>query len=241
MPKLIVGSEEAIVWISEEDYEDALKYKWTLDRKGYPWGWVEGKRIYLHRWVADRKGLALDQVIDHIDRDPKNARRGNLRYANQQLNCFNKGMMSNNTSGYKGVRWNKRRKCWAAQIGIDGIVKHLGHFDDPISAAVAYDLAALELFGEEFAHTNLKEGVISEEDYARAKPARVSKEKRASGKTGYRGVAKNRKKYQAQVRVEEKIIYIGTYSTPLEAARAYDNYILENGLDRATNASLGLL
>lgn len=241
MPKLIVGSEEAIVWISEEDYEDALKYRWSLNRSGYPWGYVEGKRVYLHKWVASRMGLVTEEVIDHIDRNRLNAKRYNLRYANHQLNCFNRSISKNNTSGYKGVVWYKKNKCWVAYIKLDGKNRHLGFFDDPISAAVAYDRAALELFGEEFAATNLKLGSLTEEDFLTANLPRVGKQKRASGKCGFRGVSKHGKNFRVRVGCKGKNIYIGTYSTPLEAAKAFDTYVIENGLNRVTNASLGLL
>ena len=44
-------------------------------------------------------------------------------------------MLKNNTSGIKGVSWDKRAGVWKAYIAIDGDLKHLGHFDDLLDAA----------------------------------------------------------------------------------------------------------
>jgi hypothetical protein len=58
-----------------------------------------------------------------------------------------------NTSGFKGVWWNKKAEKWKGQIQVDGKKIHLGLFSDPTVAARAYDEAATEHFGE-FAHLN---------------------------------------------------------------------------------------
>lgn len=60
----------------------------------------------------------------------------------------------NNTSGYKGVSYNKRDK-YQAKIKFNKQI-HIGYFEDPIRAAKAYDAKALELFGE-FAQLNFPE------------------------------------------------------------------------------------
>lgn len=241
MPKLLIGSEKDIVWVSKEDYKDALEYSWTLTRSGYPWGYVDGKQVYLHRWVADRMGLALDQVIDHKDRDPKNARRENLRYASPQLNAFNTKRAKNNTSGFKGVAWHKRGKAWRASICFNGETLNLGLYNDPISAAVAYDKAAVKYFGREFAATNLKLGYLTEEEYKTASPRRRLQEVRRPGGTGFRGVTKHGNGFRARVGLGKGRTHLGVFSTPDEAAKAYDIYVIENKLNLPTNASLGLL
>jgi len=51
-------------------------------------------------------------------------------------------------SGFKGVCWHKQKKKSRAQIDVNGKRTHLGYFSDPVQAAIAYDSAALELYGE---------------------------------------------------------------------------------------------
>lgn len=56
------------------------------------------------------------------------------------------------SSKYKGVCWRKRCKCWRAKICLEKHI-HLGNYEDEKEAALAYDKAALQLFGE-YARTN---------------------------------------------------------------------------------------
>ncbi len=55
--------------------------------------------------------------------------------------------MKRNTSGLKGVTYQKATNKWAAKIGTDGVRKHLGLFASGADAAAAYDKAAIEAWG----------------------------------------------------------------------------------------------
>lgn len=57
-------------------------------------------------------------------------------------------LIRTNTSGFRGVRFRKKRGKWCAEIRENGKVKHIGSFDDPLNAAKAYDSKAKEIFGE---------------------------------------------------------------------------------------------
>ena len=48
----------------------------------------------------------------------------------KKLNAINTGLPKNNTSGVKGVSWNKACGKWSAQIKVDGKKKHLGTFSN---------------------------------------------------------------------------------------------------------------
>ena len=91
--------------------------------------------------------------VDHRDGDKLNDRILNLRLADRARQRHNSSKSTANTSGYKGVTWDKRRRVWVGQIQVRGKHVHLGQFPNAISAATAYDAAAIWHFGV-FACTN---------------------------------------------------------------------------------------
>lgn len=113
----------------------------------------DGRRAHemLHRAVL---GAPRGLRADHIDGDGLNCRRHNLRPATDANNQANRKISRNNTSGFKGVRWE--RGAWRAQIQVSRRVRFLGYFSDPTAAARAYDAAARKHFGE-FACLNFPE------------------------------------------------------------------------------------
>ena len=53
--------------------------------------------------------------------------------------------------------------------------------------------------------------------------------------TGYRGVSKKGNRYVSRVGVNTKIINLGCYNTALDAAKAYDQYVIDNNLEHSRN------
>lgn len=100
------------------------------------------RTLLMHAVIAGFKG------VDHANRNGLDNRRINLRAANQSQNTANIGLTKANKSGYKGVRWLPKCSKWIAGIRVRGQYIHLGLFSDPIEAAVAYNAAALEAYGE---------------------------------------------------------------------------------------------
>jgi hypothetical protein len=107
------------------------------------------KRFQIHRLVA----LAFIEnpegklEIDHIDNNPSNNRVENLRWSTREENSRNTRIRSNNTSGVKGVCWDKSREKWSAEIKIDGIKVHIGRFNTIEEATLARQTRANQAFG----------------------------------------------------------------------------------------------
>ncbi|WP_245118893.1 AP2 domain-containing protein [Hymenobacter volaticus] len=107
----------------------------------------EKKQHRIHRLVADTFLPNPDGLthVDHINRLRTDNCVGNLRWVTAQENQFNRSSSKGSTSKYLGVRWNKSRNKWVAQIKVNGKQHHLGYFTQEDDAAEAYKTAKLTL------------------------------------------------------------------------------------------------
>lgn len=109
---------------------------------------VEGRLYKVHRLIFLWHHGYMPEVIDHIDRNGMNNRIENLRAATPLQNTANRGLNRNNTSGFKGASYDKRRNRWAGQMMVNRKHVFLGYFDTPEDAHAAYVKATRELYGE---------------------------------------------------------------------------------------------
>lgn len=156
---LLPVGHELLAEIDTADAEDVLRFKWYAVHRGQTWYAVrsltkshdERRGVeYLHRRILQPPS---DLGVDHINGNGLDCRRENLRLASQQQNVRNQMRLPRNTSGFKGVYWDKPRKRWRSYIVVDKRQIHLGRFETAEEAAQAYDKAARRLFGE-FARLN---------------------------------------------------------------------------------------
>ncbi len=103
----------------------------------------------------------LGIINDHRNGNPRDNRRGNLRYASSSNNAMNRRKASKHP--YKGIA-HRSQNSWRGQIRISGQIQYLGNFKTAEAAARAYDDAARLAFGE-FAALNFpRAGETSELD-----------------------------------------------------------------------------
>lgn len=130
--------------VDDDDYERLAQYRWT-NTQGYATRDVDRKRVFMHRLVL----VTSDGTEpDHINRNPLDNRKSNLRAVTRTQNSMNRGAVANTSSRFKGVSWNRAANKWSAQIRCNYRSIYLGLFRDEIVAALAYDIAAYLLFGE---------------------------------------------------------------------------------------------
>lgn len=102
---------------------------------------------FLHRFLT---GAKKGEVVDHVDGNPLNCRRSNLRVCTHLENRKNNPMYYTNKSGYTGVIWYTYCKTpkWMAYIKVDSKRKHLGYFENLEDAIMARREAEEKYFGE---------------------------------------------------------------------------------------------
>ena len=133
--------------IDDSDWEIVKNFSWHFSC-GYAVRSIKidgnNGTLALHRFLMNTpKGFDTD----HINGDKLDNRRSNLRICTRSQNSMNSRRKKYFTSKYKGVSWYKRDKCWRSYVNLSGKQFHLGYFDSEIQAAKAYDMKAIEIYG----------------------------------------------------------------------------------------------
>lgn len=163
------GTVIAHALVDELMWHDIMRYRWCRDSVGYASTKVAGEPVRMHAYVFYRHFgiLPPKHIIDHI-KDYEDAalkkldnRSANLRAATRRVNAHNRAVAASANSKYLGVHRRTDKSLtsirWRAQINLpDGKRRSLGTFDTEVQAARAYNVAALELYGE-FARLNVIE------------------------------------------------------------------------------------
>lgn len=133
--------------VDDEDYDLVSKYKWYKATDGYVYTKIPKTTTTL---LAHRLILPNIKMIDHANGDKYFNSKTNLREATDSQNQQNRSKILTNktTSKYKGVSCYKIDSFWRAKIKINGKIIPLGRFALEVEAALAYDIAAKEYFGE---------------------------------------------------------------------------------------------
>lgn len=118
------------------------------EARGYVHTTVDWRPIRLHQLIWIYVHGRIDGEIDHVNGDKSDNRLSNLRPANRSQNMSNKPLDRRNKSGFKGVHWSKKDRCWVAQIQVNRKTIHLGSFGEARAAAAVYAEAAKQHFGE---------------------------------------------------------------------------------------------
>lgn len=225
--QLTVGK---VAKVDDADFDALSLYEWRAVQDRKKWYAVRsgpGGPIRMHRQILN---TADAMETDHINGDGLDNQRANLRECSVAQNQRNRGKQSNNTSGFKGVVFDKRYNKWQAAITLDG-KRSLGFYDTPEEGARIYDAVARFYWGE-FANTNFE----GDERLSLEAVRQRSKERRKSQTTSrFIGVYwfKSRQKWQSNLWVEGKHRFIGFFDTEMDAALAYDRKAKEEFGDKA--------
>lgn len=156
--QISISNGKAYAIVDDEDFDYLNSFKWRLSA-GYAKsdksrGKKDGKRVfesYLMHRLVNRTPEGL--MTDHINRNPLDNRKQNLRTATSADNQRNHPKRRGTSSIYKGVTWDRLNNKWRVSIKVNGKSYHLGRFYCEIAAACAYNFHAKKHFGE-FAYLN---------------------------------------------------------------------------------------
>ncbi len=159
MSKDIPLTQGYVAIVDDGDYQELAQYKWYAHRvtggdfyavRNTPT--INGKRlkVKMHRQIL---GAMPTEQVDHRSHDTLDNRRANIRKCTRSQNQANREKKRGCASRHKGVTRRKDSTRWRARIKHQGRWHRLGTFDDERDAARAYNVAALEYFGE-FAFLN---------------------------------------------------------------------------------------
>jgi hypothetical protein len=134
------------VMVDDNDYEFLSHFSWFWD--DYPKTHLldeEGNSrvTCMHNLLLQ---VPAGCEVDHWDRNTANSQRANLRVASKSQNRANSKEYKNNTSGWRGVR-EKNKGKFQVTISKDSEQIYVGTFGDDVSAAIAFNNAALSIHG----------------------------------------------------------------------------------------------
>jgi hypothetical protein len=153
------GPREIEAWMDTADVAFASKYTWragwhphmssfyVTTKLRTDTGWTTGR---LHRILLAPEEPGIE--VDHINGNTLDNRRSNLRLATRPENQRNRGEIRSNTSGHRGVYWDKRLQRWRVRLKVNGKNIHVGLFDD-FAEACAARVAAEKLYHGAFAYS----------------------------------------------------------------------------------------
>lgn len=152
------GNEKEVAKVDESELDRVTKYKWFSSRKYVVTRIGDSNKFYrLHRYILGFENTSTP-FVDHINGDPLDNRKSNLRTVNYSQNSMNKG--SKKGSQYKGISFadnakGELRNKWRVRITIPQTKKYVevGRFETPEEAAWMYDQFAIALHGD-YARTN---------------------------------------------------------------------------------------
>ena len=140
-----------------------VQHKWYLGKDGYPFAYIKGGRVPLHRFIwylingiwtnekIDENGLITKLYVDHVNRDKLDATDENLRLSTPAQNSYNKTSKNtlidpNTTKPLHHIKLIK--SGYSVSLTKDKKVNKISKIASLEEAKRIYNMMASELFGE---------------------------------------------------------------------------------------------
>lgn len=211
MTKEMLLTKGRVVLVDDDEFERLKLHKYCLSVSG------RGKCYAIRRQKNGKNILMHDEImtpplgmeVDHINGDGLDNQRCNLRLCDRSQNMANQKKTQSSASMFKGVA--RYKDSWQSRIQVRKETIYLGHFEQEVDAARAYDSAASHFFGT-FASLNFPNDIPT--PYIEWEKTKTSK---------YRGVSiRANGSWKAQIGYKGDRIHLGYFILEIDAARAYD-------------------
>lgn len=133
--------------IDKEDTEKCKKHHWNITDGYLAYSYIANKKessLRIHRYLIN---VPEDKIVDHINGDPLDNRKCNLRICTKLENAWNRTTNKDSKTGYKGItltKWN----TYEVSIAYKGNKIYLGAYKIKKDAIEARRKAELKYFGE---------------------------------------------------------------------------------------------
>lgn len=157
------------ILVDDELYDKLIVYKWKVynfkELKNYAMGNVDGRNVYMHRYIMENvlgRSLESHEEIDHINGNSIDNRLENLRICNHSENTRNKLQFKHSKSKYIGVykypesHETQYKKPYLPSVTLNGKKIELQRCDTAEEAARIRDIAAIKYHGS-YANLNFEE------------------------------------------------------------------------------------
>jgi HNH endonuclease len=156
-------TQDKFAIVDDEDFDLVNQWKWQVTWSGSQFYAVRTiayenrvRTRYLHHEVLGLPPANNRKwVVDHINRNPLDCRKENLRVCTQYQNLANVAPkpIKNKYSNYKCVTFDRNKKRWVAKIQHGRKKKFCGCFKTEYEAVVAYNRDIVKIAGS-YAYVN---------------------------------------------------------------------------------------
>jgi hypothetical protein len=150
------GRRPVFALIDDEEFQRVGLTNWSMNIAGYATAcsikFLAKHHSLMHRFIIKAE---RGQIVDHINGDPLDNRKQNLRIVTASQNAMNakRPTIPGKLSRFKGVTWDRKTGEWIAYITAEKQQYYLGRYETELDAARAYDSEALVRHGA-YARTN---------------------------------------------------------------------------------------
>ena len=219
---------KGVVWVQEKlKWKSEFQYNCKRVFLGYFANQIDAAKIYNDYAAYLNKTENANLILNNIrgyKTIPRNV---------PELNKLNN--QSQNTSKYKGVSYDSKRRYYVTSIKLSGKTYNLGSSEDETECAKLYNQQAL-YFNNTFNTNYILNDILDYTTISKDLRKDIVSKKKTSN---YHGVSLTRnKKWSCSYMMNKKKIHIGTFTTELEACKVYNDTVKElnqQGFNYKTN------